>query len=68
MFVSEDNVKTVVKTLLKYEGRLSNGFGFYCGDDLGDVNEALEEISREILGNIKVPGHKTPLKDFWPGG
>lgn len=52
MYVSEEQIEAVVKTLKDNEHRLSDGYDHYCGYDAGDVDEVLREVATEIVDNL----------------
>ena len=45
--IVEEKYRHIVSVLLKRENILSDGYEFYCGDE---VIVALEKIAKEILG------------------
>lgn len=44
-------IEIIVKILKEYEGCLSDGYSYYCGED--KVDTILEEIATKILNHKK---------------
>ena len=52
MYISKNQVESVVKILKNSEDRLSDGYDHYCGYDEGEVDEVLTEIAIDIITNL----------------
>lgn len=46
-------IRPIVEVLIANEERLSDGYGYYCGDTPQEVRHTLTEIATEILNAVK---------------